>query len=112
VRLQPDDPKVLTNLAYLLATDAQASPADRQDGVHWAERAAQLTERQNPLILDTLAIAYAAVGRFNEAITTAQAARALAAQAAQPGVADRIRKHLELFQQGRPVQQPAPASQP
>ena len=86
--------------------------ADRRDAVRWAERAAQLTDRQNPLILDTLAIAYAAAGQFNQAVTTAQTALALARQAGQAGAADRIQNHLKLFQQARPIQQPAPTSQP
>jgi hypothetical protein len=53
--------------------------------------------------LDTLAAAYAATGRFNDAVATAQKAIELAKSARQPQVLKDIELHLELYRAGRPI---------
>jgi hypothetical protein len=70
-----------------------------------------LTDRQFPVLVGTLAAAYAEAGRFKEAIDTAQQARALAQAAGQPEVADRNRQLLGLYQSGLAYHElPTPAS--
>jgi len=53
--------------------------------------------------LDTLAAAYAAVGRFPQAVKTAEKAAAVARAAGQTAHADRITKRLDDYRAGRPV---------
>jgi hypothetical protein len=48
-------------------------------------------------LLDTLAVAYAADGRLDEAIKTAQKALSLALSANQKPLADEIQSHLEIY---------------
>ena len=63
-----------------------------------AERAAALTGRRDLAALDALAAAYAAAGRFDEAVATAQAAVDSAAAAGQGDVAAQLRERLALYQ--------------
>lgn len=83
------DVAVLNALAWLAATDAsvEAAPAE---AIAWAERAAELTERRQPSVLDTLAAAYAAAGDFSRATSTADEAIALARAQGNTGLAERI----------------------
>jgi protein O-mannosyl-transferase len=77
VELQPNNAGALNNLAWSLAT----CPVDRlRDGakaVALAERASQI-DGGNPIILRTLAAAYAEAGKFDEAEKAAKAAIPLA----------------------------------
>jgi len=65
-------------------------------------RACQITKRQEPQLLDTLAAAYAEVGRFDEAIKTTQEFSALAVLAHDTNMMDIARQRLELYQAGKP----------
>ena len=100
LRLEPDSSAVLTDLAFLLATHPDAAGRDAEEAVRLASRAVDLSSQADPLALDALAAAYAAGGRFDEAIRTAEAAEALAA-AASPGVAAPISERLELYRAGQ-----------
>ena len=70
-----------------------------------AERAAKLSNHKSYQILDTLAVAYAAAGRFKRASRTAQAALELATKAHDDD-AQRIRMRLELYQNNQPYREP------
>jgi spermidine synthase len=52
--------------------------------------------------LDTLAAAYAAAGRFAEAVAAAERAVPLAESGGQAELARRIQSRLELYRAGRP----------
>lgn len=101
----PDDVEVLNNLAWILATDPDE---DRRDGalaVQLAERACRLTEHRVPLLLGTLAAAYAEAGRFAEAVAAAETAMARAAELGQTNLLERNRQLLQLYRAGRPVRE-------
>ena len=73
LRVAPGDREALNNLAWLLATREKISPAEASEAV---ELAGQLCAGIDPLPLplaDTLAAAYAAAGRFDEAVATLEA---------------------------------------
>jgi tetratricopeptide (TPR) repeat protein len=109
--LVPDLVPALNNLAWVLATDREAMNRNGAEAVRLAERACTLTDRQIPVLVGTLAAAYAEAGRFKEAIETAQQARALAQAAGQPEVAERNRQLLALYQSGQAFHElPTPAS--
>ncbi len=78
LRIEPDDPEALNNLAWLLATLAPADGGDPVRAVSLAEQACQLTRDRVAPYLDTLAAAYAAAGRFSDAIAAAEKALELA----------------------------------
>ena len=106
LEVRPDWPASLSGLAWVLATDPDAGVRDPLEAVGLAERAAELTGRQEIKPLDVLAAAYAAAGRFDRAVDTARAAldRALALE--QADTADQIRQRLQLYLQNRPYLQP------
>jgi hypothetical protein len=69
---------------------------DPGEAIRLASRAADLSGRRDAYILDVLAAAYAAAGRFTDASRTAEAAEALASGSA-PDLAAQIRAHLSLY---------------
>jgi tetratricopeptide (TPR) repeat protein len=70
----PDSPRMLDELAWLLATYPDSKSRDGTEAVRLAERACDLTERRIPALLDTLAAAYAETGDFSRAISVAEEA--------------------------------------
>jgi superkiller protein 3 len=94
LRIRPDWPAALAALAWLETTapDALRQPTE---ALRLASQAADLSERRDAYILDVLAAAYAAMGRFTEASRTAGEAETLAA--ASPELAAQIREHLSLY---------------
>ncbi len=70
----PDSPRMLDELAWLLATNPDSQVRDGAEAVRLAEHACDLTERKIPALLDTLAAAYAEVGDFPRAISAAEEA--------------------------------------
>ena len=74
LRLMPDLPPALSKLAWVLATDRNASFRNAAEAVQLAERLCAVTGSQQADALDVLAAAYAEAGRFSEAIRVAQRA--------------------------------------
>jgi len=102
IRLRPDSPQILTDLAWLRATHPDAGTRDPEEAVRLATRAAELSGGRDPRILDTLAAAYASAGRFEDAVRTAEAAEIQAAASA-PDLAAGIQTRLNLYRSGKPV---------
>jgi tetratricopeptide (TPR) repeat protein len=108
LRLDPDDVPVLNQTAWVLATHPEASLRDGAQAVELAERAARLTERGNPAILDTLAAAYAEVGRYREAAEIARQNLALAAQRNNQRLAETLKVRLALYEIEAPFRETRP----
>jgi tetratricopeptide (TPR) repeat protein len=70
----PDSPRMLDELAWLLATNSDSQVRDGAEAVRLAEHACDLTQHKIPALLDTLAAAYAEAGDFPRAISTAEEA--------------------------------------
>jgi tetratricopeptide (TPR) repeat protein len=70
----PDSPRMLDEVAWLLATYPDSKSRDGTEAVRLAEHACDLTERKIPALLDTLAAAYAEAGDFPRAISTVEEA--------------------------------------
>jgi protein O-mannosyl-transferase len=99
LRLKLDDAEVLNNLAWLLATSADARLRNASRALELAQRADELTGGANPQIKTTLAAAYAESGRFSEAVDVAQRALALATRE-QSSLAGAIRTHMRMYEAG------------
>ena len=69
---QSDRLPALNSLAWNLATMPNAAPDAAGEAVKLAERAVALTSRRDLSVLQTLAAAYAAAGRFDDAVATAE----------------------------------------
>jgi tetratricopeptide (TPR) repeat protein len=98
LRLQPDSPEILNNLAWLLSTCADARIRNGAQAVNYAKRACELTHDRQVTAIGTLAAAYAEAGQFDEAVATAQKACALAEQNGQPQLLQKNQELLELYQ--------------
>ena len=105
IRLKPDWPLPLNALAWILATAADSDIRQAEAAVRHAERAVELTDNENPTMLDTLAAAYAEAAQFERAVATAEAALSLVSGAESNRLAEKIAKRLELYRQGRPYRE-------
>jgi tetratricopeptide (TPR) repeat protein len=107
LRLRPNFTDALNNLAWIRAANAQPEFRDGPEAVRLAERACELTGYQKPMLVGTLAAAYAEAGRFAEAVATAQKACALASDSGERGLLAKNRELLELYRAGQPYHEPA-----
>src|SRR5439155_1252124 len=94
-----------TSLAWILATHPDATLRNGTEAVQLAERACQQTSHRNVGALDTLAAAYAEVGRFQEAVQTAESALQIAQSAGQPQLVQSIRAHADAYRLSQPVRE-------
>jgi len=101
VELQTNSIIALNNLAWLLATAADARLRNGKDAVPLAEHACQLTQNQQAFLIGTLAAAYAEAGRFDDATATAQKAHDAALASGQKEIADRNEQLMKLYKSGR-----------
>jgi protein O-mannosyl-transferase len=69
--------------------------------VQLAEHACSLAGSKMPVLLGTLAAAYAEAGRFTEAVTTAANASALAAQIGDSATASKNQELMGLYRANR-----------
>jgi len=109
LRIDPHNEKSLNSLAWILATAADAKLRRPEDAIDYARKACMLTDFQDALLLDTLAAAYAAAGRFSKSVATAEEAVKLAADDESR---QEFQERLGLYKAGKPYVQPArePAS--
>jgi tetratricopeptide (TPR) repeat protein len=98
------DPKNLTAtnaLAWLLAACPEDDVRDGARAVRLIEPACTATGYQEPVLLSTLAAAYAEMGKFTEAVATANKALGLV-KVQDISLARRIRRHLDSYRAGQP----------
>jgi Flp pilus assembly protein TadD len=112
LRLNPDCAEALNNLAWIRAANPQPEFRNGGEAVRLAERACQLTDYKQPMLVGTLAAAYAQAGRFPEAMATAEMACSLARQAGNEELLKRNRELLELYRSGKPYREPVASTPP
>jgi len=95
------DPQPLLTMAWALSTHSQAPRRRGEEAVRMAAAANQMTGGQVPVVLDVLAAALAAAGRFSEAVQVSEQALALARAAGNDEWVARIEPHLESFRDRR-----------
>jgi tetratricopeptide (TPR) repeat protein len=107
IRLDPELPRKSAEAARQLAlTDPSGSDGrDRRvrfEAVFAGRIACLLTDDDDPDALDSLAIAYAADGRFPDAVRTARLALEIARRDDRPTLAAAIELRLRLYEQKKP----------
>ncbi len=100
----PNNLRPVNDFAWLLATCPVDEVRNGAKAVQLAERACQATEYANPVLLSTLAAAYAEVGRIPEAIATARKALALVVPEDQL-LAQGLRAQLRVYESGKSLRQ-------
>jgi Flp pilus assembly protein TadD len=104
-RLDPAWVENANRLARLFATHPDPNARNGLVAVELARQACGATDKQDPRYLDTLAAAYAELGRYDDATRTARKALALATTPRRSELATEIEKHLRLFETGQPVRE-------
>ena len=99
----------LNQLAWDWATSPDPRAREGRAAVRFAERAVELTRRQDPAVLDTLAASYAEAGRFDEAVQVMR--EAISRLKGPPPVPDaeetihEFQRRLELYGRRRPYRE-------
>ena len=106
LRLDSNNANTLNNLALLLATSSDASIRNGQKAIELAQQAKELTQGRNPVVLATLAAAFAEAGQFTNAVSALQ----MAIQLTPPSspATQTLYGQLELYQRGQPLREPPP----
>ena len=115
IKLQPLLPHPKNGLAWIHATEPGFIDADK--ALKLARQANKLTGYKDPPLLDTLAVAYATAGRFDEAVEAGRGAlnriplgrddlpEKLRRQLEQ--LFGEINRHVELFEKRQPYRAPS-----
>jgi tetratricopeptide (TPR) repeat protein len=103
--LKPDLVKVQNRLAWLLATASDPALRDGAKALALASQANRLTGGGDPIILRTLAAAYAEAARYNEAVATAQKALTRAQSQNNAKLAAALQAEIRLYQSARPMRE-------
>jgi len=93
--------RVLRDRAWFYSTCPDASLRNGAQAVKDAKAACSMLQWKDENTIDTLAVAYAEVGDFNSAVQYAQ--QALAIKNISAASSKMIRRHLESFQQHKPI---------
>lgn len=101
-----DQPGIIDELAWLLATVPEDDLRDGQRAVALAEDLVRRSGQSNPVYLDTLAAAYACAGRFADATRTARRAAALARSQGHRGYGAHIDARGARYRQEEPCRRP------
>jgi tetratricopeptide (TPR) repeat protein len=104
LRIEPDNVQALTYAAQILSASEDARVRNGTTAVEYALRANRLTQGSQLSVLDTLGMAYAETGRFEEAKDAAQNALAIAV-ANNINDTDALRRRLELYTNRSPWRQ-------
>jgi hypothetical protein len=102
LEIDSNDGNALNNLAWVLATYPADNVRNGKRAVELAEKAVALPGGEAPIVSRTLAAAYAEVGDFSKAITTAQRAVERAAAAQNTSLVETLRHELSLYETGKP----------
>ncbi len=102
-KANPSNVRTLNLLASILATTTNDALRNGQEALPIAKKTAELTQSRNPMVLKTLAEAYAETGDFPNAIATAKQAL----QMTPPDKLEDLRKELSAsiadYEAGRPT---------
>ena len=98
----PDFIPALVSLALIRATSRDDGLRGGEEALELATRACNLTRNKNPEALHALAAAYAEVGQFPAAVSTAEHAVRIAQASGNEDLANAIRQPLELYGQQKP----------
>jgi protein O-mannosyl-transferase len=105
IQRQPNDAEILNQLAWTLATAPEASLRRGTEAIALARRANQLCNDREPIVLRTLAAAYAEAGQFAEAVQVAQRAVPLASARGDAALVKSLQAQIGLYQAGSPYRE-------
>jgi tetratricopeptide (TPR) repeat protein len=98
LQIDSNDGNALNNLAWVLATYSLDAVRDGKKAVELAEKASRLPGGESPIVLRTLAAAYAESSDFVKAIAAAQRAMELATAQGNNSLVETLQHEIELYQ--------------
>jgi len=108
LQLNPDDGNALNNLAWVLATYPADTIRDGKRAVELAAKATTVPGGAVPIVLRTLAAAYAEAGDFSKAIQTAERAADLASAQKNTSLMATLQREIELYRTSTPYRESPP----
>jgi tetratricopeptide (TPR) repeat protein len=105
LEISPQSVSALNNLAWMLATCSNASLRNGGRAVQLALHADQLSGSTDPLVLRTLAAAYAEAGQFGKAIENARAAIQVARMKGDNSLAAALEQEVALYELALPYRE-------
>jgi protein O-mannosyl-transferase len=102
LEVAPESVATLNNLARVLSICPDAQFRNGSRAIQLAQQADQLAGRKNPLVVRTLAAAYAESGRFDNAIDAAQRALQLAIAQGNSTLASDLQMDIDLYRTNLP----------
>jgi tetratricopeptide (TPR) repeat protein len=106
LRSSPDQPSALNLAASLMATCPVSTVRNGKQALELAERADQLSQHRNAIIVDTLSSAFAELGQFEEAIKAEHQAIALATEQKNTELVKALEVHLARYSERAPLREP------
>ncbi len=107
IELNPRYITALNNLAYLRAASPQPSLRNGVQAVELARRADEAASGSDPVVLGTLAAAYAEQGMFSEAVKTAQRGQDIANSRSDKSRANQLQSQITLYESRMPLRDEA-----
>jgi tetratricopeptide (TPR) repeat protein len=102
IQINPRCLQAYQGIAWVLATAEDEKLRNPTEAIRLAEQACELTNYQQPGLLDTLGVAYAAAGRFQEAVAAAEKAINIYKTAGKKELAEQIQERLQSYKKGQP----------
>ena len=106
VRLAPLWAIPRNNLAWILATNPDPNLRNGPEAIALAQRACELTAWNQPVMIGTLAAAYAENGQFDKATQMAERAATLPDSLGDKAIAAKYRELLGLYTQNKAYREP------
>jgi tetratricopeptide (TPR) repeat protein len=103
LKIRPDSKGFQSNLAEIIWMLARSPQANVDDTLALAKNVNQMAGENNPLMLRSLAAAYARTGQFPEAVETGQRALELGEENQPPGFINTLEQEIALYQAGSPL---------
>ncbi|MBU0618409.1 MAG: tetratricopeptide repeat protein [Planctomycetes bacterium] len=102
LKQQPDFAGLANGLAWILATSPTDSQRNGEEALRLAEKACELTNNRQHMYVDTLAAAYAELGRFDEAVKSMRDAIELVRETEDEENLAAYEERLKLYEQKMP----------
>jgi tetratricopeptide (TPR) repeat protein len=106
IEAQPDFFEALTNLAWIFASSPDANIRNGPKAVELGQKASRLTGDTSPVVLRTLAAAYATNKSFDKALETSRRALQFAQEQRNSELTETIRREMSLYEVGLPYRAP------
>ena len=100
--IKPNDGNAENNLAWVLATYPEETLRNGKRAVELAEKAVALPGGQDPIVLRTLAAAYAEAGEFSKAVVMAEEALKSATARQNSSLVETLQGEIVLYRANKP----------